>query len=283
MKPLAVALAAVLIAGSAARAQSDAKAQPPAAPAPEMSAKNKQFLDAYLKAWEDRMAKVDGLETKCVLTEITQDAGRQVKRVYTGDAAILKPNHAKLFLKLADAPADHKRWKHFVADGKFLWEYDYGAKVARVEQLPKEGVGDNLIMAFLFMGKAANLQKRFDLSIDVDDNEKHNDNYLHIQIKPKMKDDMLEFNKAELVLWKNNKDPKFADQWMLPARLWFQNANKDQIMWEFKNLTTKAKLLPADFQAPKFPEKEWKSEWRRAPAQPIVPTGGSSGKPSGKQ
>ena len=99
MKPLAVALAAVLLAGSAALAQSDAKAQPPTAPPPAMSEKNQKFLDAYLKAWEDRMARVDGLETKCVLTENTQDAGRQVKRVYTGDASILKPNHAKLFLK----------------------------------------------------------------------------------------------------------------------------------------------------------------------------------------
>jgi TIGR03009 family protein len=275
MRPLAVALAAVLLAGSAARAQSDAKAQPPAATPPAMSEKNQKFLDAYLKAWEDRMAKVDGLETKCVLTEVSQDAGRQVKRVYTGDASILKPNHAKLFLKLGDAPADHKRWKHFVADGKMLWEYDYAAKVARVEQLPKEGVGDNVVMAFLFMGKAGDLKKRFDLSIDVDDETKHNDHYLHIQVRPKTKDDMLEFSKAELVLWKNNKDPKFADQWMLPARLWFQNPNKDQIMWEFKNLTTKTKLLPADFKAPGFPDKEWKSEWRRSP---VLPAGGSSGK-----
>jgi TIGR03009 family protein len=219
------------------------------------------------------MAKVDGLETKCVLTETTEDGGRPVKRTYTGDASILKPNHAKLFLKLGDAPADHRRWKHFVADGKMLWEYDYAAKIARVEQLPKEGVGDNVVMAFLFMGKAADLKKRFDLSIDVDDPEKHNDHYLHIQVRPRTKDDMLEFGKAELVLWKNNKDPKFADQWMLPARLWFQSANKDQIMWEFKNLTTKTKLMAADFKAPGFPDKEWKSEWRRPPAQ-IVPTGG---------
>ena len=277
MKPLAVTLAAGLLAG-AALAQSESKAPPPAATPPAMSEKNQKFLDAYLKAWEDRMAKVEGLETKCVLTEVTQDAGRQVKRVYTGDAATLKPNHAKLFLKLADAPADHKRWKHFVADGKMLWEYDYGAKVARVEQLPKEGVGDNVVMAFLFMGKAADLKKRFDLSIDVDDPARHNDHYLHIEVRPKTKDDMLEFNKAELVLWKNNSDPKFADQWMLPARLWFQGANKDQIMWEFKNLTTKTKLLPADFKAPGFPDKEWKSEWRRPPVQPIVPTGGTARK-----
>ena len=271
MKPLAVALAAVLLAGSAARAQSDAKAQPPTAPPPEMNAKNKQYLDAYLKAWEDRMAKVDGLECKCVYTEVIQpvgEGGAPKKSVRTGDASILKPNHAKLFLKPADDPGNFKRWMHFVADGKFLWEYDYGAKRARVDQLPKEGVGDNLVMAFLFMGKAADLKKRFDLTIDVDDPDKHTDHYLHIQVRPRRKEDMQEFEKAELVLWKNNKDPKFADRWMLPARLWFQNTNKDQMVWEFKNLTTQGRLKPADFVAPGLPDKEWKPEWRRPP----VPT-----------
>lgn len=87
---------------------------------------------------------------------------------------------------------------------------------------------------------------------------------------------MQDFEKAELVLWKNNKDPKFADRWMLPARLWFQNANKDQMLWEFKNLTTQGRLKPADFVAPGLPDKEWKPEWRRPP----VPTVSRSTAPS---
>src|SRR4051795_13228040 len=117
MKPLAVTLAAGLFAASAALAQSEPKAQP-ATPPPAMSEKNQKFLDAYLKAWEDRMANVRGIETKCVLTEVTQEGDRGTKRVYTGDASILKPNYAKLFLKLDANPSDHKRWKHFVADGQ---------------------------------------------------------------------------------------------------------------------------------------------------------------------
>jgi TIGR03009 family protein len=274
MRHLASALAAALIAGPAALAQGPApdKAPPPPATPTVMSEKNQKFLDAYLDAWEKRMQKLEGLETDVVLTE----AAGQDKSIRTGKAAILKPNLAKILLKDPANPTNVKKWRHFVADGKMLWEYDYGAKVVKVEQLPAEGVGDNVLMAFLFMGKAADLKKRFDLSIDVDDPEKFTEHYLHIQVRPRRKEDMQEFEKAELVLWKNNKDPKFADRWMLPARLWFQNTNKDQMVWEFKGLTTQGRLKPAEFVAPGLPDKEWKPEWRRPPTPTVSRSSGPS-------
>jgi TIGR03009 family protein len=272
MKPLALTLAAGLVAGSVGLAQAPAKDSPPAAQAPDMSEKNKQYLDAYLDAWEKRMAKVDGLETKIVFTEVDETGKKTVR---TGDSAILKPNYAKMFLKLADDPTNAKKWMHFVADGEFLRQYDYAQKKAMTEQLPREGMGDNSMMSFLFMTRAADLKRRYSMSIDVDDPKRHTDHYLFIDIRPRTKDDMVEFKKAELVLWKNNKDEKFADRWMLPARLWFQKPNGEQIIWEFQNLSTKTRLLPRDFKAPGFPDKEWKPEWIRPPTQPIIPTGGT--------
>jgi TIGR03009 family protein len=270
MKPLAFSILTTLVAGSAILAQGTgappAKDPPPPATVSTMSDKNKQYLDAYLTAWEKRMLKVDGLETKCILTEV--EDGQKV--VYTGEASLLKPNYAKLFLKPMSDVTNIKKWRHFVADGQYLWEYDYGKKVARVEQLPKEGVGDNLLMAFLFMTKAADLKKRFDLTIDVDNPEKHTDHYLFISIAPKNKEDMQDFKKAELVLWKNNKDDKFADRWMLPARLWFQQPNGNQIIWEFQNQSTEKKLTAKDFKAPGFPDKDWKPEWRKPPAPTVT-------------
>jgi TIGR03009 family protein len=267
MRHLASALLAAFLT-TAALAQDPAgsptKAAPPAATPAAMNETNQKALDLFLDLWEKRMQKLEGLETKIVLTEVIGTD----KVIRTGDAAILKPNYAKILLKDQANPANVKKWRHFVADGKWLWEYDYAAKVARVEKLPDEGVGDNLLMAFLFMGKAANLKGRFDLSVDVSDPDKYTDNYLHIQIRPRRKEDMQEFEKAELVLWKNNKDPKLADRMMLPARLWFQSPNKDQMVWEFKELTTKGALKPAAFVAPGFPDKEWTREWRRPP----VPT-----------
>jgi TIGR03009 family protein len=271
MRLLGLTLPALLVAaaafgqapGGGAPAAKDAV--PPAAP--KMSEKNQKWLDAWLGAWQDRMEKISGLETKCVLTEID---GAQ-KSVYTGDASLLKPNFAKLLLKPQAVPMNPKKVRHFVADGSFLWEYDYSRKIARVEQLSKDGIGDNTLMAFLFGMKAADVKKRYDLSIDVDDPEKYTEHYVHITIRPKTKEDMQEFKKAELVLWKS-KDEKFADNWMLPARLWFQQPNGNQIAWEFQKMNIQKKLLAKDFEAPGFPDKEWKSEWSKPPAPTITRT-----------
>jgi TIGR03009 family protein len=251
-------------------------AQEPKSPLPKsppsgsaaMSETNQKYLNKYLDVWEERMKKVNALETKIVLTEI--EAGPpQVKTTYTGEASLLKPNYAKMFLKEASKPDNTRKWRHFVADGQYLWEYDYAKKIARVLQMPKDGIGDNTMMSFLFGMTAVDIKKRYDLSIDVENPDKYNDYYLHITILPKSREDMQEFKKAELVLWKNNKDPKYAELWMLPARLWFQHPNGNQVTWEFKNLTTDKKFLPADFKAPGFPDKEWKSEWVKPP-QPTI-------------
>jgi TIGR03009 family protein len=272
MKPLASTIVAVLLTTGAAFAQAPPAGAPPKdAPPPSigaaMSEKNKESLDAYLAAWEKRMSKIDHLETRVVFTEVsTGPEGRSTKFVRTGDAAILKPNYARMLLKPADDPANTKRWMHFVADGEFFRHYDYTSKVVRTEELGPSGVANNPMMSFLFMTKAADLKKRYDMAIDVDDPKRHTESYLSIDIQPKTKDDMLEFKKAELVLWKNRTDEKYFDLWMLPARLWFQKTNGDTVMWQFQDMSTTKKLLARDFIAPAPPDKTWISEWLRQPA-----------------
>jgi TIGR03009 family protein len=275
MKPLGLTLSALLLVCFAVTAQepgaAPAKKDAPAAADPQAAAKaakNQEYLDKYLKAWADRMDGINGLETKIVLTELADGA----KTVYTGEASIQKPNLAKLLLKEQANPGNTKKWRHFVADGEHLWEYQYSQKVARVQQLPKQGVGDNPMMGFLFGMKVADIKKRYDLSIDVFDNKKFNENFLHIMILPKTKEDMQEFKRAELVLWKNTEDRKYADVWMLPGRLWFQSPNGDQIMWEFQQMATKKAFAKDHFKAPGFPDKEWRSEWSQPPKAPVVRT-----------
>jgi TIGR03009 family protein len=268
MKPLAGTLAGLFIA-SAAFAQGEPRARPATPPGPPpTSEKNRKVLDQYLQGWEGRMAKIDGLETKCVLTEI-DEAGRKIVR--TGDASLLKPNYSKLLLKLADDPANAKKWVHFVADGKFLRQYDYTQRLVLADHLPKEGVGDNPMMSFLFMTRATDLKKRYDMAIDIDDPKRFTENYVYIDVRPKTRDDMVEFKKARVVLWKNTTDEKYFDRWMLPAQLWFQKPNGEQIIWEFQDLTTKKRLLPRDFEAPAPPTKEWKAERMHPQAATVTP------------
>src|SRR5436190_772264 len=91
---------------------------------PAMSEKSQKYLDAYLKHWEDRMSKVPSLETKVILTEVDGPD----KKVYTGEAAIMKPNFAKLFIREQAKPENVKEWRHYAADGKHLWDFNYSKK-----------------------------------------------------------------------------------------------------------------------------------------------------------
>jgi TIGR03009 family protein len=259
-------LSAVAQTPGTATSKGTAKDEP--APArPVMTEKAQRWLDVYLAEWEKRMSKVPSLETKLVLTEID---GTE-KTTYTGEASIMKPNFAKMFLREQSKPENVKLWRHYAADGKYLWDFNYSKKVGRVKELPRDGI-DNTFFNFLFGMKAAELKKRYDLSINPDDPDQYNDNYMFITIYPKTKEDMQEFAKAQLVLWVNTKNPKFVDNFMLPARLWFQHTNKNQVIWEFREMNAKKELLPADFKAPKFPDQTWKSEWMEAPKPSTVRT-----------
>jgi TIGR03009 family protein len=275
MRYLRLLFAAVLMVAVSASAQTpttgDPKGDPKADPAKEKAA---VYLDAYLNAWEKRMQGLRGLETKVTLIE---KDGKDIT-TYEGDAAILRPNLCKVFLVDKDNPKDAKRWKHFVADGKFLWEYNYASKVVYVHALPKDGIADNTLMTFLFGMKSKEIKGRYELSMEPDNKRKMTEWYAHIGILPKSDADKQEFKLAELVLI-HNRDEKVRDLMMLPARLWFQNTNGNEITWEFKEMKTKIELDAKAFEAPKVPAN-WKSEWG-TPPKPTVTRG--TGYPKAKQ
>lgn len=241
---------------------------------PPLSEKAQKYVDGYLGAWEKRMQGIEALEMKLRLTEVE---GKD-QTVYNGEATIMRPNFAKMFLRQTDDPTNSKRWRHFIADGQYLWDYQYKSKVAKVAKLPKDNIGDNTLLSFMFGMKADDIKKRYYISFDPENPEKFTDNFIFLTIYPKSPADMQEFAKAELVLWKNNKDPKYADYWMLPARLWFQNTNKNQIMWEFSGMNSQRKMAARDFAPPPFPDKEWTREWAQnpneKPSQTVRPVSG---------
>jgi TIGR03009 family protein len=240
--------------------------QDPATPALKPGeGKPAAVLDYYLKKWEERNAKITGLVGSCKHTTI--EDGKAT--VYVGELMALRPNYARLVLKLEADPANAKKWRHFAADGKDLWELDHHQKVARVHPLPEGGWSHPLFELLVGM-KTADVQKRFDLSVDPDNDSKFGKHYLSIVLTPKAKEDGREFKKAELVLWKNDEDAQFKKYFMLPARLWFQSPNGDQLMWEFKGLTPKD-LTEDDFAAPKL-GADWKVE---RPKPPQATPGGS--------
>jgi TIGR03009 family protein len=254
MRSVLIALASVVLVVSASAQE---KAQP-------RSVLPDELLNAYLGKWEEHMAKVASITSNCVLTE---DDGTE-KRRYVGTVAVLKPNHVRLQLKAEDDPKNEKKWRTILADGTDVWEFDYRNKVARVRALPKQGL-NHAALTLLLGGKAADLQKRYDFTIDPARDLKDN-NYVAIGIRPKAKEDEQDMVKAELVLWKNDKDEKLKKSWLLPARLWIQQPNQDQITWTFLD-PAPANLTKADFAVPKLPA-DWKTE-----RQPVDAT--STGRP----
>jgi TIGR03009 family protein len=263
------------LAGATAIAQpakSPKPTDPTLPPAPVMSEANQKELDKFLGYWEARMTVVEALQAKAALTTTTlDDFGKPDARTATGEVQLLKPNLARLFLRDTADPTDPKRVKHLVADGRSWWEFNHAKKVATVSPLPA-GQG-NTLLTFLFGGKAADLKDRYHLTVDVGDAKKYTVNYICIAILPKTRADFQEFKKAELVLWKNKDDPKYADRWMLPARLWFQQFNGDQVTWQFDEPTTKVKLTARDF-AGGPPGKDWKVEGTPGPAPGRPVSGG---------
>jgi len=249
-----IAILGLLVVGGSAPAQDS---QPPK-PGPGLP---EAVLNGYLARWEERMARITGLTSKCVLTE---DDGTEKKK-FVGDIAVLKPNYMRLVLKAEDDPKNEKKWRVIFVDGTDVWELDYRAKIARVRALPKQGL-QHPALAVLLGGKAADLQKRYELSIDPERALKNTD-YLAINIRPKSPEDRQDMIKAELVLWHNDKDEKFKNHWMLPARLWFQQPNQEQITWLFLD-PTPADLDKAGFAVPKLPA-DWKTERQPAEARPV--------------
>lgn len=265
-----ISLAALLSFSILALAQSPMNPPAETKTTPEQATKADQYLNAYLKAWEQRMSGLKSLETKVTMTETVVENKQREATVYEGEAAILRPNYAKLFMKDKANPTNQKKWKHFVADGKYLWDYDYAAKIVRVYEQPKDGIGDNTLMNFLFGMKAPDIRRRYEMLMEPDNPKKMTEWYAHIQILPKSDADKQEFKNAELVLI-HNRNEKYKDLLMLPARLWFQNVNGNEITWEFQKMNIQAQLLEKDFAAPAIP-KDWKSEWG-APPKPTTVRG----------
>ncbi|HVK07396.1 MAG TPA: TIGR03009 domain-containing protein [Gemmataceae bacterium] len=280
MRPLGLTLTALVLAGPALLAQSPPSpavkpavggGEPVLPAAPVLSERNQKVLDHFLAAWEKRMKGVASLDAKCAKTEVfVDDRGQEERRVTTGEAQLMKPNYARLFLKDPEDPGNTKRASFMVSDGKYFWDYQYAFKVVKVQELEKDGFGDSTLMSFLFGTSAAQLKQRYHLAVDEADPKRYNKNYVHIMVLPKTKADLQEFKKAELVLWKNTEDDKYADLWMLPARVWFQKVNGEQAVWQFENMTTKKNLTAKHFEAPQLPDKTWRREWMTLPKPDVV-------------
>jgi TIGR03009 family protein len=270
MRSYGLVLATLVLASYSASAQQTPQtpAAPPAAPASGAT------LDAHLAKWEAAMKSIETLGAQ--LTRVDKDPViEQVQRL-TGTAYYMKAGSGSSAQNLAllelTLEGQKEPKEKFVCTGTYIYQFLPEQKEIRYYELPKPKPGqaaeDNNLLSLLFGMKADDAKKRYELKLAKEDKY-----YIYVDITPRSPADKADFQRARLVLNKSN---------YLPRQLWFEHANRSEVMWDIPNLQVGMALERRSFDAPQAP-KGWKivaGEKQRS--QPIVrpasptPSGGSA-------
>jgi TIGR03009 family protein len=261
MRPFAIALSALLLATLSARAQ-QAQQQPPAPAA---------NLDEHLKKWEAAMKNVETLGAQ--LTRIDKDPTFDQVQKLVGEAYYMKAGTGATAQNLAlleMRPEGKKEFKEkFICTGTYIYQFLPEQKEIKYYELPKPKpgqVGEDSLLSLLFGMKADEAKNRYDLKLAKEDAY-----YIYVDIAPRSAVDKADFQRARLVLSKSN---------YLPRQLWFEHANRSEVMWDLPNLQIGMKLDRRYFDAPQAPAG-WKlvaGEKKEPVVRPASPTKPPAGK-----
>jgi TIGR03009 family protein len=240
------ALAGVLLGAALASAQQPptqpAGAQPPAVALDP--ARNP--LDAHLMRWEKEMKSVQSLVVQCKREEKNKTFQR--KDVYVGEAKYLKlpvgstgqvENLASLVMQLEGKPEVFER---FLCTGSHLYQFMPQQKEIRVYQLPPSRPGqvaEDSFLSFLFGMKAEEAKRRYDLRMVKEDQW-----YVYVEVLPRFPADKADFQRARLVLNKEN---------FMPRQLWFEQPNGDEVTWDLPRVQAGVPIDRKEFIAPQPP------------------------------
>jgi TIGR03009 family protein len=256
MRSAGFTLTALLIAASVGLSQPPAVPGQPVTPATPPATKADPQLDGHLAEWEKKMSKVVNLRTEVALKRT--DAVRKRDKEYTGVVLCMKPNFAVLRL---DYAADKADYEAFICNGKSVFHYAGLEKTITEYKLPQNtdaGV-DNLMLDFLGGMKAKDVKERFDINLF-----KVDENYIYLDIKPRLGKDQREFQHLRLALYgPGAATAKFS---YLPAQVYLLKPNGDAELWKFTNPQIDLPgVEPKNFQY--VPVKGF--ELKQAPPQPV--------------
>ncbi|HTU23619.1 MAG TPA: TIGR03009 domain-containing protein [Gemmataceae bacterium] len=262
MRSYGLALAALMLVSYSALAQ-----QTPAAPP---AAADDKVLDGHLAKWEAALKKVETLGAQ--LTRIDKDPTFDHVQKLTGTAYYMRtgsgPTAQNLALLELKVEGQKEPKEKFICTGTYIYQFLPEQKEIRYYELPKPKQGqvaeDNNLLSLLFGMKAEDAKKRYELKLAKEDTY-----YIYVDITPRSPADRADFQRARLILNKSN---------YLPRQLWFEHANRSEVMWDIPNLQVGMALDRRSFDAPKAPPG-WKlvpGENRRQivrPARPTAPAG----------
>ncbi len=254
MRRTGLVLAALVLSGLAPWSAVHAQQQPPTPP-PATEADKK--LDGYLQQWEAKMKEIAALHAALERTETDKTFNTVTK--LSGIAEYLKRGtgataESKARLEMTVVGKKEFREK-IIFTGLALYQYSPTEQKIYVTEIPKAKPGESNQDSFLtlvFGGPSADLKARYDLRLSDDKAHPNGEDkyYIYVDVFPKQAGDKADFQRAQLVLNKDN---------LLPRRLWFEAPNKSETLWDITSINDKAKLDLRDFDAP-TPPKDWKLE-----------------------
>lgn len=262
MRRNGMALTTLLLASLPAFAQPPRT--PPAAPAAPTAS-----LDRYLLRWEEQMQKVNTLTAQ--INRLDRDKTFDTTASFAGKAQYMKvpvAGGSPLNLAVLELYRGKDLAEKYVYTGTFLYMFAPAQKEVRAYEMPKPKPGEasnDIVLALVLGMKAAEARRRFDLKLFKEDPF-----YIYVDLVPRFANDRREFQRARIVLNKDN---------FLPRQLWFEHPNGNETTWDIPNLRTNDPLKRAAFDRPEVPAG-WKlvpmplaaapATGKRPPAPPRV-------------
>ncbi|MBI2807827.1 MAG: TIGR03009 domain-containing protein [Planctomycetes bacterium] len=217
-------------------------------------------LDTVLGGWEKAMTDLQSFVA--VVERTTLDKALGARDQHKGYAMFLKAlgkqdgTRARLEMAKVTNP---KIFEKYLCTGTYLYEYAHGTKTVRVHTLPPNkqgGVQRESFLSFLFGMTSVQAKQRYDMTHIM---PKTPDKYYHyILVRPKLEQDKSDFQEARLCLYRSNN---------LPAQVWYLQANKNEITWNFTKLQINVNI-PTKYFDPDLPGKDWRVE--RVQPKPIL-------------
>ncbi len=254
MRRIGLVLAALVLSAVAPLGTVGAQQNPPTPPAPAATEMDKK-LDGYLGQWEKKMQEIVTLSAELERTE--KDKTFKTEEKYAGFAKYMKvgtgPTAQNLALLKMSVLGKKEIHEKIICTGAFIYQFSPADKKIYATEMPKSKAGQvaqDSFLTLVFGTTTANLRERYDLKLSTDAPHPTGEDkyYIYVDVYPKLAGDKADFQRAQLVLNREN---------FLPRRLWFEAPNRSEILWDITTIDDKAKVNRAEFDAPK-PDADWK-------------------------
>lgn len=268
MRRLGPALAAF------AAAVATVSAQPvpgqPVQPAPQPVAGDPRAVP-HLTGWEKTMGDLVNYGAEFELEKKDTVFGKA--RNYTGSVLCMKPNFAAIRI---DDATNKANYEAFLSNGKSVYHYEGPKKTITEFKLNAPNAGDNLMLDFLGGMKAADAQRRFNVTV-ISDNPAVDPNYVVLRIQPILARDKQEFVDARMALLAPTNVAKLPAY--LPAVVWLQQPGGTEETWKLRgHKTNQPGVGPQLFQFKDVPAG-WQVVQAPAAPPPAAPPGAPAPRP----